>query len=142
MSWTSNAELDEFVLRFRARKLAKGEWTHHAHLAVGAWHVHWYGVPAAADHLRNGIRALNDAHGTANTDTGGYHETITLAYAHLIGSFLAGCAEGTTLAERVQALLASPLAGKDALMEYYSRDRLLSVAARREWREPDLKPVA
>lgn len=132
--------LDTLVLRFRERTLPKAEWTHSAHLAVGTWHVHRYGVAAAVDLLRDGIRALNESHGTANTDSGGYHETVTRAYAHLIADFLAACPERWTLAQRVEALLASPLAGKNALLEYYSRDRLMSVAARREWNGPDLKP--
>jgi hypothetical protein len=141
MTWTSDAQLDEFVLRFRERTLPKAEWTHHAHLAVGTWHVHRYGVTKAVGLLRDRIRALNDSHGTGNTDSGGYHETITRAYAHLIAGFLGGCSDGTTLSQRVEALLASPLAGKDALLEYYSGERLMSVAARREWIEPDLKPL-
>jgi len=141
MTWTSDAQLDDFVARFLERTLPKSEWTHAAHLSVGAWHVHRYGVEEAVNRLRQGIRALNESHGTANSDSGGYHETITRAYAQLIAEFLAGPPEDRTLAERVETLLASPLAHKDALLEYYSKDRLMSVAARREWNRPDLKPL-
>ena len=77
---TSDAELDAFVRWFRERTLPKWEWTHAAHLAVGTWHVHRYGVRASVDLLRDGICTLNQSHGTANTDSGGYHETITRAY--------------------------------------------------------------
>jgi len=139
MTWTSDAQLDDFVVRFLNRTLPKSEWTHAAHLSVGAWHVHRYGVEEAVNRLRQGIRALNESHGTANTDSGGYHETITRAYALLIAEFLSGQREGT-LAQRVGALLASPLAHKNALLEYYSKERLMSVAARGEWSGPDLKP--
>src|SRR6476620_8058730 len=139
MNWTSDAQLDDFVARFHERTLPKSEWTHAAHLSVGAWHVHRYGVEEAVNRLRQGIRALNDSHGTANTDSSGYHETITRAYAHLIAEFLSEQREGT-LAQRVGALLASPLAHKNALLEYYSKERLMSVAARGEWSGPDLKP--
>ena len=141
MTWTSDAQLDDFVARFRERTLPKSEWTHAAHLSVGAWHVHRYGVEEAVNRLRQGIRALNESHGTANTDSGGYHETITRAYAQLIAEFLGGHSESSTLAQRLGALLASPLAHKDALLEYYSKDRLMSSAARREWNRPDLKPL-
>ena len=44
--------------------------------------------------------------------------------------------DGAALA---QALLSSPLAQRDALFNYYSKDRLMSVAARRDWVEPDLR---
>ncbi|HKP49383.1 MAG TPA: hypothetical protein VJU17_05160 [Gemmatimonadales bacterium] len=141
MSWTTDAQLDDFVVRFLNLTLPKSEWTHAAHLSVGAWHVHRYGVEEAVNRLRQGIRALNESHGTANTDSGGYHETITRAYAHLIEHFLDGHPESSTLVQRVAALLASPLAHKDALLEYYSKDRLMSAAARREWNRPDLKPL-
>ena len=139
MNWTSDAQLDDFVARFHERTLPKSEWTHAAHLSVGAWHVHRYGVEEAVNRLRQAIRALNESHGTANTDSSGYHETITRAYAHLIAEFLSEQREGT-LAQRVGALLASPLAHKNALLEYYSKERLMSVAARGEWSGPDLKP--
>jgi len=141
MTWTSDAQLDDFVAQFHERTLPKSEWTHAAHLSVGAWHVHRYGVEEAVNRLRQGIRALNESHGTANTDSGGYHETITRAYAQLIAEFLGGHPESSTLFQRVGALLGSPLAHKDALLEYYSKDRLMSSAARREWNRPDLKPL-
>ncbi|MFL5511392.1 MAG: hypothetical protein ACJ8CN_03005 [Gemmatimonadales bacterium] len=140
MTWTNDAQLDDFVARFLERTLPKSEWTHAAHLSVGAWHVHRYGVDQAVERLRWGIRALNDSHGTANTDSSGYHETVTRAYAHLIAEFLAGQRNGT-LAQRVKVLLASPLAHKNALLRYYSRELLMSVAARREWNGPDLRPL-
>ena len=139
VSWSSDAELDAFVIRFLERTLPKAEWTHAAHLAVGSWHVHQYGVAAAVDLLRERIRGLNESHGTANSDSGGYHETITCAYARLIAGFLAQGPAGETLAARVQALLASPLAGRDFLFEFYSRHRLMSVSARRDWMPPDMK---
>ena len=139
MTWTNDAQLDDFVFRFVNRTLPKSEWTHAAHLSVGAWHVHRFGVEEAVNRLRQAIRALNESHGTANTDSGGYHETITRAYAHLIAEFLSEQREGT-LAQRVGALLASPLAHKNALLAYYSKERLMSVAARGEWSGPDLKP--
>jgi|tagenome__1003787_1003787.scaffolds.fasta_scaffold20902312_2 hypothetical protein len=141
MAWTSDAQLDDFVARFRERTLPKSEWTHAAHLSVGAWHVHHYGVEEAVDRLRWGIRALNDSHGTANTDSSGYHETITSAYAHLIAEFLSRAPDGT-LAQRIESLLVSPLAQKNALLEYYSKELLMSVAARRQCNDPDLKPLS
>jgi hypothetical protein len=141
MTWTSDDELNDFVVRFCERTLPKTEWTHAAHLAVGTWHVHHHGLAIAVELLRERIHALNESHGTPNTVSSGYHETITRAYAHLIADFLSSCDEGTTLADRVQALLASPLSGKSALLAFYSPDRLMSVAARRGWVAPDLKPL-
>jgi hypothetical protein len=81
--------LDDLAGQFRACTLPHGEWTHTAHLRVGTWHVHHFGADAALALLRTGIRRLNDFHGTPNTETRGYHETITVAYVRLIAEFLA-----------------------------------------------------
>ena len=85
---SSPARIDEIAARFEAAAIAKTEWTHEAHLIMGAWHVARFGPAQALERLRARIRALNDAHGTVNSDTGGYHETITRAYVRLIAAFL------------------------------------------------------
>ena len=41
----------------------------------------------------------------------------------------------------VNALLSTNLANPNWLLEYWSRDRLMSVEARRTWVEPDLKSL-
>jgi len=46
-----------------------------------------------------------------------------------------------TPAERVAALLADPLADKQALLRFYSRPLLTSSAARLDWVKPDLAPL-
>jgi hypothetical protein len=140
VSWPSTNELDDLVARFHARTLPKSEWTHQAHLAVGTWHVHRLGPDQALPRLRSGIRRLNDSHGTPNTDTSGYHETMTRAYVMLLAAFIAG-RDGQAAADCAEALLASRLAARDALLMYYSKDRLMSVEARRAWVEPDLRPL-
>jgi hypothetical protein len=133
--------VDDLVARFLARTIPHAEWTHTAHLVVGAWHVDRYGPDEALARLRVGIRALNDAHGTPNSPTGGYHETITRAYVVLLTEMLGRCPAAIPLADRVARVLASPVAAKDALLAFYSRERLLSSTARAEWVEPDVAPL-
>jgi predicted HD phosphohydrolase len=140
MGWPTAEELDDLVARFQSRTLPKSEWTHQAHLAVGTWHVHRLGPDEALLRLRSGIRLLNDSHGTPNTDSTGYHETITRAYVMLLAAFIAD-RDGQPAAYCAQALLASPLAARDALLTYYSKDLLMSVQARLDWVEPDLSPL-
>ena len=137
----TDAELEDLVRRFVERTLPKPEWTHAAHLAVGMWHVCRYGRDDALLRLRRDITRLNESHGTVNSATGGYHETITRAYVHLLDAFAARDAD-KTVAQRVTALLNDPLADKKALLRFYSRDRLESVQARLGWAEPDLAPLA
>jgi hypothetical protein len=132
--------LDELVRHFCAGTLPKAEWTHQAHLRVGAWHVHHHGPEQALGLLRQRIRALNDRHGTPNSPTSGYHETITAAYVRLLATFLAS-GPGPALEARVETLLASALAQPPALLRFWSRARLMSPEARATWVEPDLAPL-
>jgi hypothetical protein len=136
----SPEELDVLVRKFGNSTATSAEWTHAAHLAVAAVYVRRYGAEAAFERFRDGILNLNEAHGTPNTDTRGYHETITRAYMTLIGEFVAGRAAEDEFA-CADALLESPLAGRDALLRYYSKAVLTSVDARRRWVAPDLQPL-
>ena len=140
MPWPTSDELDDLVARFRARTLPKPEWTHLAHLAVGTWHVHQHGPDGALELLRHGITRLNEAHGTVNGDNSGYHETVTRAYLRLLSAFIRA-RDGLGVADCVQALLASPIADKAALLRYYSKETLTSVSARKAWVEPDVEPL-
>ena len=117
------------------------EWTHLAHLAVGTWHVQRYGPDEALTRLRTGIRRLNDNHGTLNSATSGYHETVTRAYVELLAQFVQRCPADMALRERVLNVINGPLADRDVLLRFYSRDRLMSPSARAEWIEPDLAPL-
>ncbi len=133
--------LAPLVSGFQAQTLTATEWTHQAHIAVGAWHVHQLGPEDALPRLRHGIRRLNVALGGVNSEVAGYHETITAAYVTLLGDFLARYADGLKADAAVARVLASPLAGRDALLRFYSRGCLASTEARRGWVEPDLAPL-
>jgi hypothetical protein len=56
--------------------LPKPRWTHAAHFATALWFRQDLDASRAMPRL---IRAYNEATGVANTDTEGYHETITQA---------------------------------------------------------------
>src|SRR5262245_21090730 len=86
---TSTSTTERLVQQFLDCTLPKSEWTHVAHLRVGLWHVRSFPPDEALARVREGILRLNAAHGTPNTDTGGYHETITRFYLLSIDRFLA-----------------------------------------------------
>jgi hypothetical protein len=133
--------VDELAAAFRACALSRAEWTHAAHLGVGAWHVHHHGAARALELLRGGIRRLNEHHGTVNSSTSGYHETITAAYVRLLDAFLATFAPDVALDRRIEALLAGPLGERAALLRFWSKDVLMSPRARAAWVPPDLAPL-
>ena len=134
--------LDELAAGFLSGSLPRDQWNHVAHLSVGAWHVYRFGVDHAIARLRVGIRALNDRHGTRNTTTTGYHETITVAYARLIEEFLSAFEPSTPLERRVGHLVAGPLSEPSFLLRFWSRPLLMSEAARAAWVAPDLDLLA
>ena len=140
---TTSPAVDPAALasRFTALTLPKEEWTHAAHLTVGLWHVDRYGAAEALTRLRDGIRRLNESHGGVNTPTSGYHETITAAYVTMLAAYLEAGPPGLPLAARVERLLAGPLAARDMLSTFYSREHLMSTDARARWIEPDLGPL-
>ncbi len=120
------------------RTLAKPAWTHAAHFAAALWVLAYRPDLDAARDMPGLIRAYNEATGVANTDTSGYHETITQASLRAARGFLPAPGK---LFESCNALLASPLGDKDWPLTYWSRDTLFSVAARRGWVAPDLRPL-
>jgi hypothetical protein len=138
----TETDLQGLAARFESAAIPKQEWTHAAHLAIGLWHVHRYGREEALPRLRTGIRRLNDAHGTLNTPTGGYHETVTRAYVELFADLLTAAPPGVSLADTLRIILAGPLGARHVLLRHYSRERLFSPEARASWIEPDLRPLA
>jgi hypothetical protein len=139
--FSSDAEIERLGLRLLDRSLPKAEWTHAGHFAAALWLLRARPDIDAAREMPDIIRAYNTATGVANTDTGGYHETITQASLHMARRFMADRPGGEPLHELHAALMASPLGAKDWLLAYWSRSRLFSVEARRGWVEPDLLPL-
>lgn len=142
MNADDHTNTEPLAASFVAATLPKEAWTHQAHLLVGLWHVEQFGAAGALERLRTGIRRLNDSHGTPNSDSRGYHETITRLYVDLIAQFCDALPADLPMEERARRLLASPIAARDVALQFYSRDVLFSVAARRHWVEPDLRSLA
>jgi hypothetical protein len=129
--------LDELAAAFVSGSLAKAEWTHEAHLRVGLWHVLRHEREDALALLRERIRALNEGHGVANSDAGGYHETITRFYVEVLADFASAAPAGED-EDALAGRLIAELGARDLPLRFWSRERLMSVQARRHWLEPDL----
>ncbi|WP_202416676.1 hypothetical protein [Duganella qianjiadongensis] len=121
--------------------LPKQQWTHAAHLAAALWLLVARPDIDAPVALPGIIRAYNLACGVANSDTGGYHETITQASLRAVADYVRQQPAGTGLAALCTGLLASPLGDKQWPLNYWSPDCLFSTQARRKWVEPDLQDL-
>jgi len=136
--FASDAEIVHLGERFLSRTLPKSEWTHEAHLATTIWLLLRRPDIDVNKELPDLIRGYNESVGGVNSDTEGYHETITRVFLHGVRLFLSEADRSEPLHELVNQLLLSPMGRRDWPMRFYSRDRLLSVEARRAFIPPDV----
>jgi len=136
----NTAQVNRIYRGIQACNLPKAEWTHGGHLCAGIAIVSEHGLTTAQALMPDIIRNYNLACDVQNTDTDGYHETITLFYLRETGRFLQTL-KTTDLGERASALLASKLATQEYILNFYSKGHLFSVAARRGWQAPDIKDL-
>ena len=123
--------------RLLACILPKPEWTHEAHLSTCAWLILERPDILPERDLPALIRRYNESVGGVNSDTEGYHETITQVSIRGVRAALAR-SEGRALVQRVNALLQAPEGGRDWPLRFYSRERLFSTEARLGWVGPDV----
>jgi hypothetical protein len=135
----SDADIHRIGRGLLDHSLPKSEWTHAAHFAAAFWLLQHPRLQARRD-MPELIRSYNVATGVANTDSGGYHETITLASLRAAGAWLAARPD-VALHQALSELLVSEYGRSDWLLAYWSRSVLFSVRARRGWVEPDLRPL-
>jgi hypothetical protein len=141
MTALTDSDITRIATGVLARSLPKQEWTHQAHFAAALWLIrHQPGFDDARD-MPGIIRAYNEATNTPNTDTDGYHHSITLASMAIARAALAA-APDAPLSEVLAALMAGPCGESGWLLSHWRRDTLFSVEARRAWVEPDLLPLA
>ena len=136
---SSDAAIERIGLGVLTRTLPKPEWTHAAHFAAAFWLLTRPNHDAMRE-MPGLIRAYNEATGVANTDSSGYHETITLASLRAARAWL-DARPHEALHASLAELLTSDYGRSDWLLAYWSKPLLFSVEARRRWMEPDLRPL-
>jgi len=114
------------------------EWTHEAHVRVAYLHLRQYPFETAMELVRIRIQKLNQIHGTPEALERGYHETMTRAFMQLIAAAMRQENFNNSLAfcRKHPRLLK-----KQVLLEYYSRDRIISYEAKSTFITPDLQPL-
>lgn len=140
MTSYTKAEVDSLIERFESRKLPKAEWTHEAHLVVAIWYCSKHSFAKALELTRQYITAHNESVGTPNTDTEGYHETITKFWL-MVASHFIQTSEPASIAELCNNFITSEITSSSYPLIFYSKARLFSVEARYNWVEPDLREI-
>ncbi len=139
-TFISEAEIAALADGMMDHTLPKTAWTHAAHFAAACWLIRCRPDINPERDMPGLIRAYNEAVGGVNSDTAGYHETITQASLRGARAVLAAFGDAP-LPVALNALLAGELGDKNWPLTYWTRERLFSMEARRGWVEPDLKPL-
>jgi hypothetical protein len=134
----SDAEIARVGEGLLARTLPRAEWTHEAHLAATTYLLLKRPDVDLDRELPGIIRRYNESVGGVNSDSEGYHETITRAFLHGVRLFLAEADTGEPMHDLVNELLLSPMGRRDWPLRFYSPGKLFSVEARRDFVAPDL----
>ena len=141
MSPAEDADIEAIARRLLDLTLPKAMWNHGAHFAAALWLCRHRPDLAEPSAIRRIITRYNEATGTPNNDSSGYHHTITLASMRATVDHLRRCPTGISLRDAHSMLMASDLGRPGWLLAYWSEAVLFSVAARRDWVEPDLGPL-
>jgi len=139
--FTSEASVARVGEGLLARDLPREEWTHEAHLAATTYLLLRHPEIDLDAELPDLIRGYNESVGGVNSDTEGYHDTITRVFLHGIRLFLSEADLREPLHELVNGLLLSPMGRRDWPLRFYSRERLFSVDARKGFLRPDLSAL-
>jgi len=116
--------------------LAPAEFGHHAHMTVAIWYLAHLPIDEATAAMRATIQRFATHHGHNQL----YHETITMFWMRVLRHYLDAADPQLPLADVTYRALAE-LGSMQPVFRHYSRERIFSDQARREWVAPDLIPM-
>jgi hypothetical protein len=131
---------DDALLRaFESCTLPAERWCHRLHVRLAYAFLRRDDFDAALARFRERLRAYNRSIGIRDTATSGYHETLTVAWFHLVAD------RARTVPRSLDSdafCTAHPaLLDKTMPRRFYSRERISSERARRGFVAPDLRPL-
>ena len=139
--FATDAEIEHLGEGLLACTASREEWTHEAHLAATTYLLLRRADIDLDEELPGIIRRFNESVGGTNSDTEGYHETITRCFLQGVRVFLKDAHLEEPLHETVNRLLLAPMGRRDWPLRFFSRERLFSIEARRSHITPDLAPM-
>lgn len=139
--FASDCDVEHIGEGLLARTLPRAQWTHEAHLAATAYLLLKRPDVEVDRELPNLIRRYNESVGGVNSDSEGYHETITRVFLRGVRLFLEEADCSAPVHELVNELLLSPMGQRDWPLRFYTPALLFSVEARRRFVEPDVRAL-
>jgi hypothetical protein len=134
-----DANDDAFLAQFETKQLPFSDWHHRAHLKVAYLYLTRFDFDTACRKTRDGIRAYNAVNNVPNTPTSGYHETMTVAWLHVMAAMIAEYGQASSADEFLDSQ--PQLGQKKILRLFYSKARFMSAEAKERFMEPDLAPL-
>jgi hypothetical protein len=138
MKYRSESEINEMIAGFEDGSIAQADWRHAEHVLVACRYVTDHDTETATARMRAGIKNLLRSFGVVEDEKYPYHETLTVFWIKLVAA----------VRERRRDLeffefcrMAESELTKDLPLAFYSRELLLSDAARASYIEPDLRPL-
>ena len=136
------SEAEQLVEGFLSCQLEKGEFTHEAHLITGLYLLAKHRdetLPIIRKHLMDYLASI----GVESTDTSGYHETMTVFWLWRLKKQFADEKEMVHWNQNnIDDLIEDfDMTERNIWLEHYSKELMMSVEARKEFVEPDLKPL-
>lgn len=138
---TLNINIHRIVTGFENGTLPKAEWTHEAHLIMALWYAVHLPKDKVLPTIRAGIIRYNEAVGTANTATSGYHETLTVFYVQVVMRFLSNTDRTLPISTLTEMMLQSEIADRAFSLRFYSKEFLFSPEVRARWHVPDMRAL-
>jgi hypothetical protein len=130
----------EFLDHFTAAEIPCGGWNHEAQVRTAYLSLKEEPFPEAVRRMRSGIQRFFARYGgEADPEAGGYHETLTLAWARLVAAAMARVDYAADFASFIS--VNPELLLEDRIQEHYSQERLSSPRAQREFMLPDRAPL-
>jgi hypothetical protein len=128
----------EFLSAWETCMLSKSQWIHASHVAIATCYT-VQNQETVLERMKKGIIRYNEAVGIVNSDTSGYHETLTRFWVDVLVKFVRR--NGFTDPWKAAcAAVAEFGANREFHRAYYSFDVVRSIEARRIWIPPDLAP--
>ena len=125
---------DAFVAALFSGQIANQNFHHRDHLRLAWVQIHRLGMVRASEVVTRGIREFATRHGSADR----YNDTMTRFWLRVVGIGLSRHPDLTF----DELLAAEPhLLDKGLPFQHWSRATMISDSAKREWVEPDLRPI-
>jgi hypothetical protein len=135
-SFESSSEIEAIVKGFEQCTIQPAEFRHRQHLTAALWYMLEGDEEMALARMREGLFRFVAHHKLDPL----YHETITLFWLKRIRSLLESCDRERPI-ETLANEVISKCGDSGFIKTYFSEGCLESDKARREWVEPDLRPL-